>query len=309
MGKAYITDLKYRRHGMAMFPFNTIRRLSDDEFEIGTSTEEFTWDAIESVPNTPFDTCYLDAPEDPFSDMHSSRTVASLDDIAKLSDALEEAGLRNMDGYERHRDLGPGVLDGGDGFRLAVVFSDGTTLASSSTNAYPPSYAEVSRALLEFFEEHADFSRRYPRQVPDSPIVRLCIECGSMFGGENSAIPYIKFELDRVRSQWAVAIYDNYGQMFDEKVKLSDFASVDNPDSELPFDEMMEMVAGIDVVGDNPTQTGSGDGIENLLIQVRFANGQEILYNTNMLPDGYEGFKDDIARFAFDYHRSMTTRS
>ena len=308
LNNAYITDLKYTTYGMAMFPFYTIRRTSENEFEVGISNDEFTWDAIENVENTPFSTYYLENPENPFSNINSSCVIVNLEEIKEFSQKLEESGVFEIDGFDTHRDLGKHVLDGGDGFKLALVLSDGRTITSTSTNTYPKRYQEVSQVLHEFFEQHSDFSRRYPKELPDSPIRKIEIKC-SGFMEELSWIPCVRCELNAGLKQWAVTLKDRRGELFDENpLDIADYGEVEDVSS-LPFNELLDFVKELNIIQYNPYSSSASESNDLLRIYIYFENDQELSYTTRDMPENYADFKSRFAQFVYSYYFQIASKN
>ena len=162
-----LVGLKFHQFGMMMFPYYSIRQLGDD-FQCAQTSSELYWAPMDSAETLEYLTHSSEgyaydeyAGGDPLAtSARYSSALVSADALSELSDQLAAAGAYGWDGFHKVRTPPPGleVLDGGDGFDLALLLSDGSHVRAHGQESYPPGYDLMVEALRDFFDRHVNWS-------------------------------------------------------------------------------------------------------------------------------------------------------
>ena len=293
---AQLIGLKFHHATMAMEPYYTIRQ-DGDGFVCSVTTSEVTWPEIDGEDAWAFG---MDDPDyDPYADFGASVAPASVDEMAQLQQALEDAGVLAWNGYSMSYTPGEGVYDMDDWFQLKLLYSDGSVLEAHGSNRKPDGYSQVVDVLFAFFAAHEDRSASYPGKFPDAQPTKLVIDLGSPYGNGSRW----RIELNASRKQWSVSLQDPFGTVLPKGTDVGDYGYVDSAD-ELPFDQFMGILRAHDVESHN-LESGWDGGGEGCHISIYFDNGQAFSMDTNKLPEDYEALREECAQAMADYYETV----
>ena len=289
----HVEGFKFTQQGTAMGPYYSVRK-TDDGYECATTLAEVLWPEIDGEE-------YYPADKDPFDGYRASRVILSADDLAELERIVNDHGVYGWNGYDESYSPPAGVLDMDDSFTLKVLLSDGSIITAHGYNSEPEGFSPFALDVIAFFEAHQDYSAYYPTTLPDAQATSLAINIGDTF--YTKVRTQYSIELNRSWGRWIINVSDPRGEILADQAEISDYGDVDG---ELPFDTFLSLIRKYDLESWNGTETiDSALGSEACEIRITFDNGQEYYVHTNVYPDNYEAFRNEVAHAIVDYYETV----
>lgn len=305
---ATVVGFRYTHMGMYRGPFYSIRQVGDGHVCAETSSPIFwpAMDGLEGYTLSDDGTYGYDSfSTDPMGkDAYYSAVSLTDEDLVEFTNLLADDGVFEWDGFDETWTPPEGleVTDTGETFDLQVLLSDGTHISAHGVDTAPEGSNRAIADIMDWFEDHADYSRYYPTELPDSQAQRLMIEFLPVFYRPGTSD--FKIELTRGTSRWAVLLRDGKGAFLDKGTDIGDYGTVDDPDT-LPFDRFLDILRSYDVLSWNHIEHEDSDNDERWIVTAYFENGQMIQINTNDHPDWYDGFRTTVVNEIIAYYNEV----
>ncbi len=305
---ATVVGFRYTHMGMYRGPFYSIRQV-DGGYVCAETSSPIFWPAMDGSEGYTLSDDgtygYDSFSTDPMGkDAYYSAVSLTDEDLVEFTNLLADDGVFEWDGFDETWAPPEGfeVTDTGDTFDLQVLLSDGTHISAHGVDTAPEGSNRAIADIMDWFEDHADYSRYYPTELPDSQAQRLMIEFLPVFYRPGTSD--FKIELTRGTSRWAVLLRDGKGAFLDKGTDIGDYGTVDDPDT-LPFDRFLDILRSYDVLSWNHIEHEDSDNDERWIVTAYFENGQMIQINTNDHPDWYDGFRTTVVNEIIAYYNEV----
>lgn len=160
------------------------------------------------------------------------------------------------------------------------------------------------RIIIDFFEEHQDYSAYYPADFPDAEADTLMI----LFYDPNHFYNTPSFQIELHSSwdnEWIIRLTDPDGEFMPAGTDISEYGNL--PEGEtLPIEQFLDLLKKYDLGSWNQvTDSESGGPDEYWEITVYYENGQMYNVFTNQRPENYDAFREEAIRAICDYYRQV----
>lgn len=291
-----VVGFRFHQSGMAMGPYYCIME-KDDGFHVTIGSVHKAWEAMDG------EYWELDNLEESgnfkYSEVVVDRTV-----MEDLTRKLSDANIMSMNGNNYYRKSLPGELDGGEAYKLEMLFSDGTKYNSEGSNT-PSAFDAVYEVIEAFFNEHSDYSRYYPTEKPaDTRPDVLYLQLGPENGDVKIAQLGLRFVTNEYTGEndLTIKVNDPQGEINPKGFFLSEYLTTQEP---LPYDQYEDLFTRYDIWQYNSKSDMSGTGAEKIYIELCYEDGRELYYETNIPFENYTQFKKEAVGIALDYYYSL----
>lgn len=314
-GDAMLTGLKYSQWGMRVYSFYSIRP-TEEGYECSITGSELYWPGIDGEetaeyhdfdPETGYGYDRYSSLGDPFDPdgPKFSRVLLQEEDVKELGEALLNEGVLSWDGYDEKWEppAGMEVTDTGETFDLRLQFSDGYVLHAHGVDTRPENFDAVWGIIWDFFETHQDYSRYYPTDLPDEPINTLIVQFYDPY--HSSGTPVYLIELHKSwDNQWTIRLCDPKGEFLPAGTDISEYERLGDS-AELPVGRFYDILKKYGLGSWNQTMEHDPENTEHWSVTVYYENGQEYRVDTNLKPDQYASFREEMIRAIINYYEEV----
>ncbi|MCQ2495825.1 MAG: hypothetical protein MJ131_04455 [Lachnospiraceae bacterium] len=229
----------------------------------------------------------------------SSVHLTDAERVNKVRDALYAYGAIDWDGFDEHKSLGDGVLDGDRGFTLKFRLADGKSVYAHGYNRQPKNFEKVYSIIIDLIDGTADYSRYVEKDFHASVMDGLFVEFKDSFACRQ----YFKIELNSAWKRWSIQVRDPWGELLDRDFEISDYGDVKDA-SELPYDRFVAILDKYNV-SDWEDSSASDYGAPSYNIRLTFENNKSFEAGGNLLPEKYNEFRREILDEIIKYYDEL----